>query len=266
LDWVRFAVLLDAFVDANRDEILRCLNFESEYGPCELKGYDKIRFQEEENVLREIKGVLFLAAAVYVDAGIQAPNKMVATLKAIRKNPTLVLERNIEPGALGELAKHYRRAEEPLGTHFYDITGDCSDQFRQIPARLRIQAAVDRAIAALQACATSGRPPAYVDQLLARGLGPIFLRFNEHIGRQSIFIGTKTVNDKEIMVQAEGGPFLEFLQLILQPLNSHLNDLPAPLSRKWVSAASVARIASDRANRINRFNRTELKISTLESF
>lgn len=206
--------------------------------------------------MREIKGALYLAAAIYVDAGILAVNKMVATLRAILKNPALALERAIEPGALGELARHYQRVEESVGTHFYDLTGDGSNDFRQTPEHVAIQAAAYRAITVLQTEVASGRSPAHVEQILAQRLGQVFLRFNPSIGRESILIGIGThIDGKELAVQAEAGPFLEFLEMVLEPLNSYLNSLPAPLSRRWVSAGGVARIATKPANLTRLFNK-----------
>jgi hypothetical protein len=47
-----------------------------------------------------LSGILSLAAAIKIDGGYKPANKLVATLKSIEKDPSLILSGSIEPEAL----------------------------------------------------------------------------------------------------------------------------------------------------------------------
>ncbi len=75
-------------------------------------------------LLDEISGIVALAAAVQMDAGFKAANKVIATVDAVRRAPSIILTHNVEPEALGVIALKYQRADEPPGTYWYDIYQD----------------------------------------------------------------------------------------------------------------------------------------------
>ena len=72
----------------------------------------------------EIVGILAWAAATQMDAGFKAANKLIATVNAVRRDPSVILTRNVEPEALSVIASKYQRANEPPGTYWYDIYQD----------------------------------------------------------------------------------------------------------------------------------------------
>ena len=237
LDHIRFNWTSDAIqaaVRADSDKILELLNFASEYGDLPATQEAKKAFHDaKEGLLREITGTLSYALALHTDGGLQAAGKMRDTLWAILKDPQLILTRNIEPGALSLIAQEYQRADEPAGTHWYDITGD---PLGLAPTPDAIHKAVERALDQVKTGATDGCPPKLLPAVLAKRLGEIFLRFNACIGRSSEFISAERQTDK--------GPFLEFLKPLVMIVNEQLQargEMP-------ISAARVARIASELRN------------------
>jgi hypothetical protein len=80
-----------------------------------------------------------------------------------------------------------------------------------------------------------GRPPDVIIPTLGPMLLQVFLRYNATAGRRSVL----TWVDGDY-AQEETGPFFEFLQLVLVPLNEFLVN---ELHRRPISAARLARIA-----------------------
>jgi hypothetical protein len=111
-----------------------------------------------EEVMRELSGILSLAASIRMDAGFKAPNKLISTLRAIKKDPSIIISRAIEPEALATLGSHYQRAGEPPGIFWWDIDRQFDGP---LPDLQRVREAASAAISALQAEAGPGKP---VDQ------------------------------------------------------------------------------------------------------
>jgi hypothetical protein len=76
---------------------------------------------EAREIIREMSGILSQAAAIKMDAGFKAPNKVIATLEAVKRDPSLIMTRTLEPEALGMLAFHYQRDNETAGTYWWDL-------------------------------------------------------------------------------------------------------------------------------------------------
>ena len=89
------------------------------------------------------------------------------------------------------------------------------------------------AIRALEQVARSGRPREVMLNYLADNLLACFLRFNETATRHSI------ASDGD-RAQAAAGPFLDFLTLIVEPLNKFLVQLPPNYGAKAISAPELA--------------------------
>ncbi len=102
---------------AKETEILEKLGFYKEYA---RPGPDIVHIEARE-LMRKLSGVISLAAAIRMDAGFKAPNKLISTLEAVEKDPSLILTRQLESEALGMLASHYQRANERPGTFWWDI-------------------------------------------------------------------------------------------------------------------------------------------------
>jgi hypothetical protein len=133
--------------------------------------------------MNDIAGALALAAAVQMDAGFKAANKIVATLSAMAKNPGIVKTRSVEPEAMGLIAANYQRGAEPRGTYWFDVY---QDDNAQEPDLAQISRAAERAIIELRADVHSGRPESLVLAILATRLSELFLRYNDVATRHSV--------------------------------------------------------------------------------
>jgi hypothetical protein len=235
-DWDRdYAVIHRGLLDGET-RILTKLGFYREYGALDDPTFTGHVASME--LLDELSGILAKGATIIMDAGWKAPHQIVATLDAVENDPTVLLTRSVEPEALGSLAASYQRTDEPRGTFWFDVTdghltGVCSlDQIREAArfarARLRREAA-------------RGRRKKVGHHFLAAELGSIFSRFNAQITRHSV----QTVRKGED-IQADGGPFVEFLGEVLGPLNDFLRELPhcygerGPISESYLARLFIS--------------------------
>jgi hypothetical protein len=188
--------------------------------------------QEAAAFLVELAGILAQAATIRLDGGYKAANKLVATLQAIKKDPSLVLSDGLEPEALAVLAANYRRGDEEPGAFWFDID---RSEHAPLPDPQQVIKAASAAIAKLNALTQTGRPRDVMLHFLGERLCGCFLRFNETATRHSIAADGKRA-------QAEAGPFLDFLTVVLAPLNHFLEGAPGQSGAKPVSPAQVARV------------------------
>jgi hypothetical protein len=180
-----------------------------------------------------LSGILSLAAAIKMDAGYKPANKLLATLKSLEKSPSLILTGVVEPEALASAARNYQNGEEEPGTFWFDVDrpGDVP-----LPDPQRVSKAASMAIKSLEEAARPGRPRDVMLNYLADRLLACFLRFNETATRHSI------ASDGN-RAQAAAGPFLEFLTLIIAPLNKFFVRLRPKYRAKAISAPELARRA-----------------------
>jgi hypothetical protein len=191
--------------------------------------------EEESELIRRCSGAISLAAARQIDAGYKAPNTLIATLNEIEKNPSLILERDIEPEALGCLGSSYQRNDERPGTFWFDVFGD---EGVPVADPERVKEAASRAIDILKAEASKGRPKNVVMEQLAFRLIEIYSGFNDKAGRRSI-LSWKDDN----YFQIEDSRFVRFLELVIAPLNQFYADRLVNSRPKPVSATQLARVA-----------------------
>lgn len=202
--------------------------------PHDLPQSGKELSEEEADLLRQCAGALAKAASIALDAGYKAPNKIIATLKEIAKNATLVFERCIEPEALGVLSLSYQRGNEAPGTHWYDFEGL---EGAPTPNAQQIRAAALRAIETLEAEASKGRPKNIAAPELARQLLEIYFSINPKAGRRS---AVSSKNGREI--QIEDSRLVQFLELVVAPLNQFYAECAAESRPAPVSATQLARV------------------------
>jgi hypothetical protein len=229
-DWIEQASLLERELTAKRTEILESLNFYVFYS----ERTDVLTTAGHE-VIRELSGIVSQAAAIRMDAGFKAPNKLVATLNAVKKDPSLIFTEAVEPEAFGKLASQYQRCNERPGTYWFDLEG-----YGARPDPQRIAIAASNAILGLKSEAKPGRLPDIVTGFVALKAREIFLQYNGSITRHSI-ASSRLEKD----TQVEAGPFLEFLELLLAPLNQFFSRLSKDYQATPVSAAQVVRAAVD---------------------
>jgi hypothetical protein len=85
--------------------------------------------------IEDICGALCWAAAVQMDGGFKPANKVIATLEAVEKDPSIINAGYVEPEALGMIASQYQLADETPGTYWHDVYQD--DGALKAPARAR---------------------------------------------------------------------------------------------------------------------------------
>ena len=194
------------------------------------------RYRGDEAALNsfveDICGVLCWAAAIQMDGGFKAANKIIATLKAIEKNPSVIIAGNIEPEALGMIASQYQLVDEAPGTYWFDVYQDDGAQ-HELDLQ-QVSGAASRAIVQMQTDASKGRPKKVDLDLLGEKLRDLFLRHNDDATRHSI------ASDGQI-AQTEAGPYFDFCKTVLASLNEFFANLPQAYEAKPISAAQVMR-------------------------
>jgi len=206
-------------------------------GFCAMYGWldHAIVHGEARELIRELSGIISLAAAIRMDAGFKAPNKLIATLEAVEKNPSLIFTHTLEPEALYTLALHYQRADERPGTWWWDVD---RPENAPLPEPERVRQAASSAIVALKSEAGPGRPKDTATEYLAVKTREIYLRYNLSVTRHSELSSTDGM-----LCQVEAGPFFDFLELLLAPLNRFFASLPKHYYAGPISPAFVARMA-----------------------
>jgi hypothetical protein len=86
-------------LEAQRAQILGRSGFNREFGNSGDVPSTNAEREGAEFIL-ELSGILSQAAAIKMDSGFKATNKVVATLKSIKKDPSLILKGGVEPEAL----------------------------------------------------------------------------------------------------------------------------------------------------------------------
>ena len=224
--------------------ILERLGFYKEFGALDDPTFSG--HIESINLMNEMSGILSVAATIRMDAGFKAPHQLIATLKAIEKDPWLIITHSIEPEALGAIARHYQRGQEAPGTFWFDIDRAGNTP---LPNPDQVRAAASNAIASLRLDASPGRRTDRALEFLALRSREMFLRFNDRITRHSVESRreTEVAGKRETKeVQLEAGPFIEFLELVLEPLNRFFLNLPKDYGAGPISAGAVAEVLRDR--------------------
>jgi len=98
----------------------------------------------------------------------------------------------------------------------------------------QVRHAALRAILVLQTEDKIGRPKNLPLDILGEKLRDLFLRYNDVATRHSIASDGK-------VAQMEAGPYFEFCETVIAPLNQFLAGLPQSYEAKPISAAQVAR-------------------------
>lgn len=231
--WHEQSDLFHRELEAQRTQILEWSGFNNEFGnPGATPSINEER--EAIAFILELSGILSQAAAIKMDGGYKPANKVIATLKAVKKDPSLIFRGGVEPEALSLVASSYQRDEERLGTFWFDV--DRYDEQMPRPGSERVRKAASVAIESLQALAHAGRPHDVMLDFLGDRLLSCYRRFNVTAGRHSVAAD----GDR---AQAEAGPFLEFLSSVITPLNRFLIQLPACYGAKSISAPELARRA-----------------------
>jgi hypothetical protein len=221
----------------DRAPILTALGFYAEHNlPSPEENSDVLPTKGEEEEVRQIASALTVAAAA---ADAMPTGVLVATLEKVSKNPDLFFARDLPQPIEWAIADDYQRGDEPSGTHWRDVWGDQVSAFPgqvEQPTGLNIAKAANAALARIRRKA--GRPYNEADQVLAVRLGAIYRRSGHPIRRRN----QPVMRGDEAVYVAGGGPFYDFLELVLKPLRAHLREkLLAPVTTETI----VRRITED---------------------
>jgi hypothetical protein len=222
--------------EANARAILDALGY---YAERDLKIPPKERkLTEEEKIeLDPIVNALIDAAVASV---LMKDGVLISTLKKVAKNPSLFFTGELPAAVQWQMAISYQRDDEKLGTFAMDIWGSeqtiCAYPLER-PTEANIKKSAEAAIDRVEKQQTSGRPRNRANQIIAHRLGIIF-RSNGHsiVRRWQYDMRCKR------LVQVGAGPFYEFLELVLPPLNLYLREQGRPP----VTIESVVRLVTEK--------------------
>ena len=185
--------------------------------------------------IEDVCGALSWAAAVQMDGGFKAANKIISTLEAVEKDPSIINTGNVEPETLATIASQYQRADETPGKFWFDVYQD--EGAHELDLQ-HVRRASLLAILLLQTQMTKGRPKKIFLDILGEKLCDLFLRYNDVATRHSI------ASDGEV-AQMEAGPYFEFCETVIAPLNEFFAGLPHSYEAKPISAAQVLRKSAE---------------------
>ena len=221
----------------NRVSILTLLGFYAKHDVLPPPNVWRRATRYEKEELRQVASALTEAAGA---SDTMSTAVLVATLLKVSKNASLFFTRELPAPVEWALACNYQRADEPPGTHWQDVWGeDISSVPRDVenPTEGNIAKAARAALATVQERRTPGRNYNAADQILADRLGEVFRRSGQSIRRRNKPIMR---HGKSVYVEG-GGPFYDFLDLVLKPLQKYLNERRLGA----VTAATIVRLVTD---------------------
>jgi hypothetical protein len=218
----------------NAREILDSLDYYNEHN-FEIPDSESELTAGEQQGLEPVVGALVEAAVVSVR---MVPGPLVATLDKIAKKPHLFFESELPAAVQWELANDYQRDDEKPGTFGMDIWGGeevVSGYQFQRPIEANIRKAAEAALGRIEEQRAAGRPHNHANAIIALRLGTIFRSSGQSIARR---------RQPEMrcgkLVFVEGGPFYDFLELVLPTLNRYLNEQ----GRSPVTTETVVRLVT----------------------
>jgi hypothetical protein len=194
---------------------------------------------EEKDAIGRIATALTIAA----DAAHRTPPGIVrAWLDRIAENPALFRSEQLPPEVHWQIVSCYRRGSEPPGTHLQDVWGRRRVRFEGRARRATLPRIARAArLAAASLGRPHGRPVNIANHLLAEYLASAFRWFGGRIVRR------QAPRDKEGggVRYVETGPFHQFLQMVIGPLQEHLERHGLPR----VTTETIERIATTQSQR-----------------
>ncbi|MCK1284223.1 hypothetical protein IVB41_09790 [Bradyrhizobium sp. 44] len=211
----------------------------------ELPNADMPLTPEEEEELTPIISALTIAA---VQSEQMRTNVLAATLARVAREPGLSDLLELPAAVQWELANHNRRKDEAPGTYAMDIWGTDQTGVPYVfgpPTAENLSRAAELALHQVQARRSAGRPPHPAHRELAERFGPIFTASGVPISRSRSEIVRRERREK-VLRSMEGGPFCDFLTLVLPPFQRFLQERRlAPVTVDSIVRLAMAH-ASDR--------------------
>jgi hypothetical protein len=215
----------------------------------ELPSADMPLTPEEEEELTPIISALTIAADRIEQ---MRNNVLAATLAHVATEPSHSHLSELPAAVQWELASHIRRKDEAPGTYAMDIWGTDQTGVPYVfgpPTAKNLGRAAELALHQVQARRSAGRLPHPAHRELAECLGPIFTASGVPISRRRSEIFRRE-HGETVLRSIEGGPFCDFLALVLLPLQNFLQE--CRLSP--VTVDSIVRLAMAHASgRVRRY-------------
>jgi hypothetical protein len=174
---------------------------------------------DEKTELGRIATSLTIAAAASEAMPIGV---LIATLKKVSDNPSLFFSGQLSGEVEWVIARNYRRSDEKAAANWRDVWGNQPPQFEgqiEVPTEDNIARAALSAVSRIQNARRRGRPYNTANRILAEGLAPIFRTSGLPIVRR---LRSDTRHGETVF--NESGPFCDFLELVLPPLQRHLRE------------------------------------------
>ena len=222
----------------DRIPILTTIDFYAKHDlPPPPENSKAILTKDEQEELRQIASALTVAAA----ASTTMPTAvLVASLLKVSKKPSLFFTRELPEPVEWAMACDYQRGDEQPGTHWRDVWGDQVARYPgevEQPTEANIAKAARAALATIQESRKPGRTYNRADQILADRLGEIFRGSGQPIRR----CNEPVMRHGESVYVEGGGPFYDFLELVLKPLQRYLRERRlAP-----VTVATIVRLVTN---------------------
>lgn len=192
---------------------------------------------DELEPFTELAEMLGQAAATRIDFGRKPARNVIATIRAVEKNPELVFSA-VESEALVEIERHFSSGSEP--TEMFSLARHDAlvgkHSARAILTHEAIKAACRRAVVSLKAEAKRGRPTDLAVTNLADQLAS-WLRKN---GLKPTIINKKSYGESGQEKHPATGDLIEFAKLIIEPANKVLERAGANTLEGRTLAEKVA--------------------------
>lgn len=204
---------------------------------------------EEEAEMRPIISALTIAA---VESEAMKRGVLDATLRSVAKRPSFFYENELPGAVQWELGGDIQRDSEPAGTFSMDVWGTdqtCVPYAVVPPSEEAIASAAGRALDRSQQNRSVGRPEHPAHRGLAERLGPIFGASELSIMRHKEKV-VRHVHGDEVQSYAEGGPFFDFLELVMPPLRRFLQErCLSPVTIESIVRMAISHSKHSRAQR-----------------
>jgi hypothetical protein len=223
-------------VAANARPILDLLGYYNTHDlPIPGQGVD---LTEEEK--RELEPIVRALAEAAITSVRMKDAVVMATLQRVKKNPHLLFDDQLPAAVQWELANDYQRDDEKPGKFGLDIWGNeeviSGYEFQRL-TEANIKRASEAALARIKKRQTKGRPHNWANKIIAFETSKIFRSSGQPIARRR-----RPEMSGRKLVHVEAGPFYDFLNLVLTPLNRFLVEQQCPP----VTTETVVRLVSEK--------------------
>lgn len=215
--WLETWDRMHQYLSPNKVPILTALGFYAEHDLPNPEADSAGSLTVDEKAELGAIATALTIAAVASDAMPTAV--LIATLHKVSSCPLLFFSGQLPAAVEWEIAGNYQRGCEKPATHWRDVWGNQLEGDVEVPTQPNITRAALSAIDSIQGERRRGRPYNVANQILADRLGEIFRQTGQLIVR----VRQPAMRGDEL-VFIEAGPFYDFLELVVPPLQRYLRE------------------------------------------